>query len=880
MSDNTKTDDPNAVGGPDDAGTGAGKTWSPATDAQRPGADADPKKPAKTTARAGGAASKPARGAAKGTATKAAAAKATATKGVAAKGVADKGVTKGVTAKATADKASAAESGTAEETAKKAPANSAEAKGGAAKKAPAKSDLAKSAEAKSAVAKKAPAKSGAAKSGAATSGVAKDGDAPLRRRKPPAEPDATVETPSEIAAPDAEPVTADAAMAEAALSEPVRSETGSAEAGSAETGPSETSDPSPTEASSSEDADVEEVPVEATPEGERIAKAIARAGLASRRDAEAMILAGRVTLNGRVLASPAMNVTDSDRITVDGEPLPARERTRLWIFHKPRGVVTTARDPEGRQTVFDALPEDLPRVVAIGRLDINTEGLLLLTNDGGLAKVIAHPDTGWLRRYRVRAWGDTDQAQLDQLRKGVTIDGMEYGPIEAHLDRVQGDNLWLTLGLREGKNREVKRILEHLGLSVNRLIRLSFGPFQLGDLEVGLVEEVRTRVLKDQLGKTLSEQAGVDFESPVREPIAPFGAPKKPEPASRAASARSEGERRPRGADARSEGRSSDRPQGGDRSYGGDRSQGGRGGAPFRPQRPATPERIPTGGLGSGPRRSVWRSDEDAEGPRPARVPRRGADPKAERAAAAERGRERVGAIQTGERRVVVERLAASPTPEPAPEPKRRPRYGAGSGEDRPRERFQEAPRERFQEAPRGEAPRGEAPRGPRPDGPRGRPDREGGERPFRAGPRPGPARSDGERPFRARDDRPGGGFGGRGAGDRSGGPRPAGKFGDRPGGDRFGSKPSGDRFGGRPGGAGGRDGDRPGGGRPGGKPFGGKPGGGKAFGAKSFGGDRPGGGRPGGGRPGGGKPGGKPGGGFGGRPGGKPGGRPPRGPR
>ncbi|MFC6050974.1 pseudouridine synthase, partial [Methylobacterium hispanicum] len=295
-------------------------------------------------------------------------------------------------------------------------------------------------------------------------------------------------------------------------------------------------------------------PEESAFEGERIAKAIARAGIASRRDVEAMIAAGRVSLNGQVLDSPAVNVTESDRILIDGEPLPERERTRLWIFHKPRGLVTTARDPEGRQTVFEALPEDMPRVVAIGRLDINTEGLLLLTNDGGLAKVIAHPDTGWLRRYRVRAHGDTDQAQLDRLRKGVTIDGMEYGPVEATLDRVQGDNLWITMGLREGKNREVKRILEHLGLQVNRLIRLSFGPFQLGDLEMGLTEEIRTKVLKEQLGKTLAEQAGVDFESPVREPIAPFGSPKQKETPQQQEGGRQEGrpERRSRD-DARGE---------------------------------------------------------------------------------------------------------------------------------------------------------------------------------------------------------------------------------------------------------------------------------------------------------------------------------------
>src|SRR5918993_3681453 len=272
----------------------------------------------------------------------------------------------------------------------------------------------------------------------------------------------------------------------------------------------------------------EEAPAPAPePTEERIAKVIARAGIASRRDAEAMIAEGRVTLNGAVLDSPAVNVTDKDRITVDGDPLPARERTRLWLFHKPRGLVTTARDPEGRPTVFESLPEDLPRVVAIGRLDINTEGLLLLTNDGGLAKVIAHPDTGWMRRYRVRAHGDITQPDLDRLRNGITIDGMDYGPVEATLDRVQGDNVWITLGLREGKNREVKKILEHLGLRVNRLIRLSFGPFQLGDLESGLVEEVRTRVLKDQLGTKLAEEAGVDFESPVREPIAPFGSERR-----------------------------------------------------------------------------------------------------------------------------------------------------------------------------------------------------------------------------------------------------------------------------------------------------------------------------------------------------------------
>jgi 23S rRNA pseudouridine2605 synthase len=203
----------------------------------------------------------------------------------------------------------------------------------------------------------------------------------------------------------------------------------------------------------------------AEPAEERIAKAIARAGVASRRDVEAMIAEGRVSLNGEVLASPAINVTAADRITVDGEPLPAKERTRLWLFHKPRGLVTTARDPQGRPTVFDSLPEELPRVVAVGRLDINTEGLLLLTNDGGLARTIAHPETGWLRRYKVRAHGEVTQDRLDALSRGISIDGVDYGAIEARLERVQGDNLWITMGLREGKNREIKNILEHLGMA-------------------------------------------------------------------------------------------------------------------------------------------------------------------------------------------------------------------------------------------------------------------------------------------------------------------------------------------------------------------------------------------------------------------------------
>jgi 23S rRNA pseudouridine2605 synthase len=255
--------------------------------------------------------------------------------------------------------------------------------------------------------------------------------------------------------------------------------------------------------------------------GERIAKVIARAGLASRREAEAWIAAGRVAVNGEVIASPARNVTAQDRVAVDGEPLPVRERTRLFLYHKPRGLLTTHADPAGRPTIFSGLPKDLPRLVSVGRLDLNTEGLLLLTNDGGLARVLELPATGWLRRYRVRAHGSVTQDQLDALRQGVSIDGIRYGAIEATVDRVQGSNIWLTFAIREGKNREVKNVLGHLGLAVNRLIRVSFGPFQLGDLAEGAIEEVRTRTLRDQLGERVAALAGADFSGPRMEREAP-----------------------------------------------------------------------------------------------------------------------------------------------------------------------------------------------------------------------------------------------------------------------------------------------------------------------------------------------------------------------
>lgn len=260
-------------------------------------------------------------------------------------------------------------------------------------------------------------------------------------------------------------------------------------------------------------------PVAEQESGERIAKRLARAGIASRRDAEELIAAGRVRVNGAVLDSPAFNVQPSDVILVDGVEIPPIERTRLFLFHKPAGVVTTNRDPEGRRTVFDVLPADLPRLMTIGRLDLNTEGLLLLTNDGGLARVLELPATGWLRRYRVRVHGKVDEKALADLKNGIAVDGVFYGGVEATLERVQGTNAWLNIGLREGKNREVRNILGALGLEVARLIRISYGPFQLGELPEGHVLEIKGRTLREQLGERLVEESGANFDAEIVKPF-------------------------------------------------------------------------------------------------------------------------------------------------------------------------------------------------------------------------------------------------------------------------------------------------------------------------------------------------------------------------
>lgn len=549
----------------------------------------------------------------------------------------------------------------------------------------------------------------------------------------------------------------------------------------------------------------------AAQEPERIAKVMARAGVASRRDSEAMIAEGRVSVNGKVLESPALDIGPNDVVLVDGEPLPARERTRMWLYHKPRGLVTTNHDPEGRPTVFDSLPEELPRVLSIGRLDINTEGLLLLTNDGGLARMLELPETGWLRRYRVRAFGSVTQDKLDTLRDGVTIEGIAYGPIVARFERQQGSNTWLVVDLREGKNREVKTVLEHLGLDVNRLIRVSFGPFQLGDLPEGEVDEIRSRVLRDQLGEDLIARAGVDLEAPRRDEM-PAAPPRAPS-----------GDDRPR------------RREAGDRD-----------GKPERERWQSDAVRTPSKDDRSEKpwKRTVWR-DAEAEPQRERKAPpRRGADPKIERQtreATGEVVRRRDKAIEDPNgRRVLVERVSAAPREERASRAERPAREGVN-------------PKRRPDRLPRSE--RGSA--GGRP--PRTQERASGGERPVRR-PREEAGGRDraSERPWQdaaprqdaaSRSERPE-------RAPRDGSERPARRSTERSGDER----PRGRNFGDKPGGApksyAARSSERPagrsaGGERSGGKPFGAKPSGGRPFGGK------PGGGRPGGGgkgpRPGGG---------------------------
>lgn len=472
-------------------------------------------------------------------------------------------------------------------------------------------------------------------------------------------------------------------------------------------------------------------------EGERVAKVIARAGVASRRDAEALVEAGRVSVNGVVLESPAYNVKPQDEIRVDGEVIPQRLRTRAWLYHKPRGLVTTNRDPEGRPTVFDSLPHGMPRVVSVGRLDINTEGLLILTNDGGLARVLELPATGWTRKYRVRVHGAIDETALAALAEGTAVDGILYGPIHVTVDRVVGDNAWLTVALAEGKNREVKVVLGSLGLSVTRLIRVSFGPFQLGDLPRGEVKEIPTRQLKEQLGPRLAEEAGADFEAPA---IAP---PKRTRPAD-ARPRRGGGEARQ--APARRERRGDD--------AGGRRVLGVAGGPPPIGPAPGAPDR--EGGLRGGGRTRaeggghVSRQRNGEERARPARRfgGKDSAGPDRSRPADRRAGDDRREGAQE------------RPRPEGRPWRGERDSDGAGGGAGAARHRPGGGRHERREGEGEGRA---ERPRhfGPRDDraggrgGPPRRDDRAGTANRFDAAPRGGDRREDAhgaraERPRRA----------------------------------------------------------------------------------------------------------------------------------
>ncbi|WFT86550.1 pseudouridine synthase [Rhizobium leguminosarum] len=634
---------------------------------------------------------------------------------------------------------------------------------------------------------------------------------------------------------------------------------------------------------------------------ERISKVMARAGVASRRDIERMIMEGRVTLNGRVLETPVVNVTLADRIEVDGVPIRGIERTRLWLYHKPAGLVTTNADPEGRSTVFDNLPEELPRVMSIGRLDINTEGLLLLTNDGGLARALELPATGWLRRYRVRAHGEIDQDALDKLKDGIAVDGVLYGSIEATLDRTQGSNVWITMGLREGKNREIKNVLGALGLDVNRLIRISYGPFQLGDLPEGHVIEVRGRTLRDQLGPRLIEEAKANFDAPIynapavaaeeeAEPAAPEKRerPRRDEDKRERALSRLDTKRDDRHGGARKEddrrdgGRRDDerpkRPQplGQRRSANvwmapGARPLGEKAAAKAAKnaqtaRRRGEPAPAKNDRIEDRPRTQVNRvREEDGEWIRSSEQPRRKDEGEGF-------GRKRsFGDRPAREDRGFGDRPARGERPfSDRPSRGDRPFGDKPRGDRKPRAEGVERPRaartsagEGRSERPRGERPFGDRPsRGDRPfaDKPRGdrKPRTDGDERPRAARTSAGEGRSArprGDRPFGdrpSRGDRP---FGDKPRGDRK--PREDGD--ERPraarsfAGEGRSQRPRGERqFGDKP------SGDRPSGDRPRGKGFAAKPGGAKPGGAKSFSG-KPKGAKPGGDRPGGDRPAGGP---------------------
>jgi 23S rRNA pseudouridine2605 synthase len=450
-------------------------------------------------------------------------------------------------------------------------------------------------------------------------------------------------------------------------------------------------------------------------QGDRIAKVMARAGVASRRDAERMILEGRVKVNGKPVTSPAVDVLPSDKVTLDGKPIDAPQPARLWLYYKPLGLVTSTKDEKGRQTVFDTLPEGMPRVMSVGRLDLNSEGLLLLTNDGELKRRLELPSTGWLRKYRVRVNGRPNDLTFDPLRRGVTIEGEEFLPMEVTLDKQQGANAWLTVGLREGKNREIRRAMTEVNLIVNRLIRVSYGPFRLNQMKPGEVVEVKRRILREQLGALYDGLAGAEGEGAVA--TGGRAAGDRPSRGPRPARGEDEAPRKPR---FDREGGGGDR---GERPARKPRAEGGPGSGP-RAERPYAPRKPRPQGEGEAPRKPRFDREGGGSdrGERPARKPR------------AE------GGFNSGPR---AERPYAPRKPRPqgegdAPRKPRFDREGGGDRGERPARKpraegsYNSGPRAERPYAPRKPRPQGEgeAPRKPRGDGPRGGP---------KSGPKRGP---------------------------------------------------------------------------------------------------------------------------------------------
>ncbi|MCA0274155.1 MAG: pseudouridine synthase [Proteobacteria bacterium] len=511
-------------------------------------------------------------------------------------------------------------------------------------------------------------------------------------------------------------------------------------------------------------------PKGAEPKGERIAKVMARAGIASRRDAEKMVIEGRVTVNGVKAESPALDVLPTDKVTLDGKPIDAPQAARLWLYYKPVGLVTSAKDEKGRQTVFDTMPEGMPRVMSVGRLDLTSEGLLLLTNDGELKRKLELPTTGWLRKYRVRVNGRPNEATFDPLRRGITIEGEDFQPMEVSLDKQQGANAWLTVGIREGKNREIRRAMSEVGLTVNRLIRVSYGPFRLNTMKPGDVVEVKQRVLREQLG------TGGETDAEAKPERKPRGRP-----------ADKGGDRPARSFGAKSHGPRSDRPRPARGEDGDSR--------PPRSGKPAGDRKPYSGGA---------RSGDDRPRPRPVRA-EEGGETRAERPY---RGKPR----EDGDRKPYAGKPSGDRKPygKPREDGDRKPYAGKPAGDRKPYGKPREdgdrprAPRERTEDGERpyraGKPAGDRKPYAGKPAGdrkPYGKPREDGDRKPYAGKPsgdrkpygkpredgdRPRAPRErteDGERPFRA----------GKPAGDRK-------PYAGKPSGDRkpYAGKPAGDR--------------------------------------------------------------------------------------